>query len=101
MLKFTLSTLFTTALLPLFLSWSRAQTEGQIDKMQEASFNTPGMESPITPPMLAGGVGLMVGHFVVGGWLGQKGWQSFLSLLVGMGAGTALFFQLLKRESKP
>ena len=97
MLKFTLSTLFTTALLPLFLFWSRAQTEGQIDKMQEAAFNTPGMESPITPPMLAGGVGLMVGHFVVGGWLGQKGWQAVLSLLAGLGAGTALFVQLGKR----
>ncbi len=97
MLRFTLSTLFTTALLPLFLFWSRAQTEGQIDKMQEASFNTPGMASPITPPVVAGGVGLMVGHFLVGGWLGQRGWQSFLSLLAGVGAGVALFVQLGKR----
>lgn len=98
--KFILSTLFTAVLLPLFLSWSREQTEGQIDKMQEASFNTPGMESPITPPILAGGAGLLVGHFIVGGWLGQKGWQSFLSLLAGIGAGVALFFQLGKQGTK-
>jgi hypothetical protein len=98
MLKFILSTLFTAALLPIFLAWSREQTEGQIDKMQEAAFNTPGMASPVTPPMLAGGIGLAVGHFTVGGWLGQKGWQTFLSLLAGLGVGTALFFQLGKQE---
>ena len=97
MLKFTLSTLFTTALLPLFLFWSRAQTEGQIDKMQEAAFNTPGMESPITPPMLAGGVGFMVGHSVWGGWFGQQGWLAVLVLRAGWGAGPALFVQLGKR----
>ncbi len=99
MLRFTLSTLFTTALLPLFLSWSQEQSEQQIDKMQEASFNTPGMESPVTPPMLAGGAGLVVGHFLVGGWLGQKAWQSVLSLLMGLGAGVGIFLQLRNRES--
>jgi len=101
MLKFFLSTLFTAALLPLFLAWSRGQTEGQIDKMQEAAFDTPGMESPVTPPMLMGGVGLVAGHFLVGGWLGLKGWQRLLSLVAGGAAGVALFRQLPKQDGRP
>lgn len=59
------SILYLTALLPLYLQWSKQQAERQIDKMQEAVFNSPGAESPITPAVVAGGVTLLSSHFVI------------------------------------
>lgn len=59
------SILYLTALLPLYLQWSKQQAERQIDKMQEAVFNSPGAESPVTPAVVAGGVTLLSSHFVI------------------------------------
>ena len=89
MLKFFFSTLYLAALLPLYLIWSREQMEGQIDKMQEAVFNTPGAESPVTPPMIVGGITLWTSHMVIA----RRGLQ--LSLIAAFGsmvAGGAIGF---------
>lgn len=59
------SILYLAALLPLYLQWSKQQTERQIDKMQQAVFNSPGAEASITPAMVAGGVTLLSSHFVI------------------------------------
>jgi len=91
-LKFTLSTLYVALLLPLYLHWSQQQIENQIDKMQEAVFNTPGVEAPVPPPVLLSGIALLSGHL----WLGQRGlrlksWQTAGSLVLGGLIGTGLF----------
>ncbi len=94
MVKFILSTLATAAALPALLSWAQGRAEGQIDKMQDAVFNTPGAESPVTPDVALAGVGFVSAHFVLGQKvLGLRGWQTILSLLLGIGIGIGLFFQ--------
>ncbi len=80
MLKFFFSSLYLAALLPLYLIWSSEQMEGQIDKMQEAVFNTPGVESPVTPPMVVGGITLLTSHMVIA----RRGLQ--LSLVAAFGS---------------
>jgi hypothetical protein len=59
------SILYLTALLPLYLQWSNQQAERQIDKMQEAVFNSPGVEPPLSSAVVAGGVTLLSSHFVI------------------------------------
>jgi len=59
------SMIYLAAVLPIYLQWSRQQAEGQIDKMQEAVFNTPGAESAITPSIVIGGVTLLSSHFII------------------------------------
>ncbi len=80
MRKFFFSTLYLAALLPLYLIWSRAQIEGQIDKMQEAVFNSPGAESPVTPPLIIAGITLLTSHMVIA----RRGLQ--LSLVAALGS---------------
>ena len=93
MFKFLTSTLTTAAALPLFLAWARGRAEGQIDKMQDAVFNTPGAESPVTPDVAVAGAGFLGAHFVLGQkLLGLRSWQALLSLLLGLGIGVGLFF---------
>jgi hypothetical protein len=95
MLRFILSTIYLAALLPLYLLWSRQQIEAQLDKMQAAVFNSPGVESPITPAIVVGGITLLTSHVViarrglqlslnaalasllVGGALGYLGWRQW------------------------
>ncbi|MEZ4725655.1 MAG: hypothetical protein R3E79_00815 [Caldilineaceae bacterium] len=59
------SILYLAAVLPLYLQWSKQQAERQIDKMQEAVFNSPGAEPPVTPAVVAGGVTLLSSHFII------------------------------------
>ena len=85
MANFILSTLYTALLLPFFLRWGRQQAEAQIDKMQESVFNTPGAEAPVPPLVLVGGLGLIASHFFFARrFLRLKGWQAFLSWLLGL-----------------
>jgi len=97
MLRFMLSTIFTALLLPLYLTWSRNETELQIDKMQEAAFNTPGAEAPLPARVVAGGVLLVIGHVATARLLlGIGMWKTLLSLILGSIAGVGLF--LLRQE---
>jgi hypothetical protein len=90
--KFILSTLCTALLLPFYLRWGRQQAERQIDKMQDAVFNTPGAEALVTPPVVLGGMMLIGFHFLLARrGLGLKAWQTVLSLLVGITAGLGVF----------
>ncbi len=65
MINFFASTLSITALLPFYLQWGSARIEGQIDRMQEAVFNSPGTEAPIPPAVLIGGAALAATHLVL------------------------------------
>lgn len=90
MLNFLLSLLYSAVSLSFFWEWAQGRAEGQIDKMQDAVFNTPGAEAPVPPDVVLGGVGLLATHFVLGKLLKLSGWQSFLSLVLGIGVGVAL-----------
>lgn len=93
--KFLTSILTTAAALQLFLRWARTRAEGQIDKMQDAVFNTPGAEPPLTPDVAVTGAALLGAHFVLGQKaLGLRGWQAVLSLLLGIAAGVGFFLYL-------
>ena len=88
MLRFLSSTLYIAILLPLYLQWSRTQVEGQLDKMQEGAFNSPGAEAPITPPVVVGGITLVTSHIVIARRaLGLSNGVALLTLLVGGAAG--------------
>jgi hypothetical protein len=94
MFKFLLSLLYSTVSLTLFWGWAQQRVEGQLDKMQDAVFNTPGAEAPVPPDVAIGGLGLMATHFVFGQKiLGLRGWQTFLSFGLGIGAGVAIYLQ--------
>ena len=92
MFRFLLNTFVTALTVPFYLKWSRDQAEGQIDKMQQAVHGTPGAESPVTPAVLLGGAGLLAGHWLISRLLGLRFWQTFLSLLVAIGAGFGFYF---------
>ena len=99
MIRFLASIVLTALALPVYLRWSAEQAEEQIDKMQEAAFNTPGAEAPVTPSIVMGGIGLLFGHFVVGRRLLRlRGWQAFLSLLAGVAGGVATFVWQTDRQ---
>jgi hypothetical protein len=93
--RFLVSAFLWALILPLFLRWARAQTEYQIDKMQQAVFNSPGTDAPVPPPVVVTGLTLLSIHNVVSRWLGVRGPIWILSLLVGSAAGAA--FWLRKR----
>jgi hypothetical protein len=94
MIKFLLSLLYSALSLSFFLGWARQRAEGQIDKMQDAVFNTPGAEAPVPPDVVMGGIGLVATHFIFGQKvLGLAGWQSFLSFGLGIVAGVAIYLQ--------
>ena len=77
-MRFLFNLLATALALPYYLEWSRAQAEEQIDEMQRAAFNTPGAESPVTPAVILGGMGLLFGHFALARLLGLRFWQAVL-----------------------
>jgi hypothetical protein len=99
MLKFLIGILYLTSSMPLYLGWARRRTDRQIDKMQEAAFNTPGAEAPITPDVLIGGLALLCGHFIFGQKvLKMPVWQTFFSFIFGAVAGVTIF--LTKRHQE-
>ncbi len=84
MFRFLLSTCYTIVFLPLYVGWAAQQAEQQIDKMQEAAFNTPGTEAPLPPVVFLGGAVVFAGHMLIGHFLLKlKGWQTGLALLLG------------------
>jgi len=91
-MRFFLSMLYPALVLPFYLRWSRQQAESQIDRMQAAVFDTPGVEAPIPSSVVWVGVSLIAGHFLLGRRLLRlRAWQSVLSLLVGVAVGLGLF----------
>jgi UDP-N-acetylmuramyl pentapeptide phosphotransferase/UDP-N-acetylglucosamine-1-phosphate transferase len=90
--RFLINTFVTALVLPFYLKWSRDQAEGQIDKMQKAVHGTPGAESPVPPPVLLGGAGILAGHWLLSRLFGLRFWQAFLSLLLAIGAGFGFYF---------
>ena len=65
MLRLLFTFAYPLFLTPLYLDWSRRQTEDQIDKMQAAAFNTPGMEAPVPPLVIVAGIGLLFGYWLL------------------------------------
>ncbi len=93
------SIIYLAAVLPIYLQWSRQQAENQIDKMQEAVFNTPGAESALTPAVVIGGVTLLSSHFVIA----RKGLEldneeTLATMLLGGLVGFAIFRWLWPQE---
>jgi hypothetical protein len=93
MIKLAINSLCTALSLPFYLEWAQGRAEQQIDKMQSAVFNTPGAESPLPPVVFLGGMGLLVTHFAFGQVLGLRGWQRFLSLLLGIAIGLGIVYR--------
>lgn len=92
MIRFLAHILTLSLLTPLYLSWSKVQSESQIDKMQRAVFNSPGSEAPIPASVMFGGAMLIGSHF----WTGTtafrlKSWQIALTTLFGFAGGILLF----------
>ncbi len=70
-----------------FARWANRRAEGQLDKMQEAAFSSPGAEAPVPADVIVGALGLLLGHLALGKLLGLPGWQSWVSLMLGSAAG--------------
>lgn len=90
MIRFLGSTAAFAVGMSRFLQWARQRSEGQIDKMQEAAFSSPGAEAPVPMDVLVGGLGLLFGHMALGKVLGLRGWQRWLSLILGSAVGVIL-----------
>ncbi len=99
MLRVLFGALYPTLALPLFLRWSTSQVEGQIDKMQQAVFNTPGAEAPVPPIVIVGGAGLTAGYFAYARALRLGLARTAVCLLLGGAAGAALY--LAQPPQKP
>ena len=99
-MKFLTSVAFSAILVPLYLVWGRSTVEAQIDKMQEAAFNTPGTEAPVTPFVIMAGVALLSGHFVWGRLIGLRTWQSVGSLIIGAAIGIYAFIWQLEQDAR-
>jgi hypothetical protein len=84
--------------IPLYLDWSRRQAESQIDKMQQAVFNSPGMEAPVPPPVLVMGAFLMVGYWLLTRICNVRGWARALALLLSAPVGVAIYTQRQTRQ---
>jgi hypothetical protein len=83
-----LHALLFAGLLPLFLRWSRLQSERQIDKMQRSVFNSPGAEAPVPPAVIVGGCVLLGGYLLLGRrFLRLSAWQLLTSLSLGAAGG--------------
>ena len=98
-MNFLLSLLQALGVTAFFLRWSQGRIERQIDRMQEAAFNTPGAEAPVTPEMLIAGAGLFGAHLLVGSVLGLRKRYALLSFLLGSAGGVLLFLFLDRREA--
>jgi hypothetical protein len=100
MIRFLLNALTFAILVLRFLVWSRDEAEGQLDKMQQKVHFTPGAESPLPPPVLLGGAGLVVGHFVLGRTLWRlTGGQLLATLLLGLAGGLAWYLLQMERAN--
>lgn len=93
MLRIFFAFAYPILLVPLYLEWSRKETEGQIDKMQAAVFNTPGAEAPVPPTVMAGGALLFIGYWLVARIAHVPGWMRLLGGLVGVPVGVGIFMQ--------
>ncbi len=98
MIRFLICLLYPLLLTPIYLTWGRDQAETQIDKMQQAVFNTPGSEAPIPPAVIVGGIGLLAGYGLLGWMLRLPGWARFVGLLLGLPLGVAVY---LVRQREP
>lgn len=97
LLRFLISALYSALLTPIYLLWAQQQADAQIDKMQEAAFNTPGAESAVTPAMALGGAGVLASQLFVGrALLRLSGVQSIASLLLGSSVGAIIFWKQLR-----
>lgn len=92
MFSFLATTLITALGIAVFLDWSGRQAERQIDRMQEAAFNTPGAEAPIPPQVMLGGLTIVLVHFVAAWLLGMRRGRACFSLLIGGALGGLLFW---------
>jgi hypothetical protein len=82
--RFLVSTILTAVTAWIFLRWAREQSERQIGKMQDAVFNSPGAESPLPPGVIAAGIGLLIGLWIIArNILRLRSWQTLFSLLTG------------------
>jgi hypothetical protein len=91
MMRFLICLAYPALLLPLYLAWSQSQAEGQIDRMQQAVFNSPGMEAPVPPVVMIGGVGLLVGYGLLAQLLRLPGWLRLVAFGLGLPVGVAIF----------
>ncbi len=94
-MRFLTSIALTAVIMVSFLRWASEQSERQIGKMQDAVFNSPGAESPVPPGVIATGIGLLVGQWIVVRKVFRlKTWQTVVSLMVGglLAAGVLLRF---------
>lgn len=90
-LRLATSTTLTALAVPFYLRWSGQQVNQQLDKMQKAVHFTPGAEPPLPPAVVAGAVGIGIGHFVVGRLL-RLGWlEAAANLLLGLLLGVTVF----------
>lgn len=89
--RFLLSLAYPILVTPLYLDWSRRQAEQQIDKMQEAVFNTPGAEAPLPPMVILAGVGVTTGYGLWSKLLGMRRGWGLLALILGAPVGIAIF----------
>jgi hypothetical protein len=91
MLRFLFATFIHAAAAFVFLDWSSRQAEGQIDKMLDAVFNTPGVEPPIPPVVIVGGVGTLVAQVILNRLLRLRAAASVVSIVLGTGLGATVF----------
>ena len=98
-MRFWASVLTTLSVIPLWLRWGLDQSEQQIDKMQEAVFNSPGTQAPVTPPVLLATGALLSAHLLLGLAIFRLSfWRTLLSLLVSLAAGIGIFLLFLQRN---
>lgn len=90
MTRLLICLLYPLLLTPIYLAWSRDQAEAQIDKMQQAVFDTPGSEAPIPPVVVVGGIGLLAGYGLLGWALRLPGWVRWAGLMLGLPLGVAV-----------
>lgn len=91
MFRFWLSALANAAAWYAFLDWGRRQAEGQIDRMQQEAFDTPGAAAPIPPAVFVTGAGVLLGHALLSRALRLGAWRAWLSLILGGAAGAIVF----------
>lgn len=91
MLRWLITTFVTALAVPFYLKWARAQSEGQIDKMQRGVHGTPGVEAPVPPPVMLAGVGALALQWVAARLLGLRSIMALLSLAIGVVAGLGFY----------
>lgn len=96
-MRFWFSVLVSLSVIPYWLRWGVDQSERQIDKMQEAVFNSPGSQAPITPPMMLASSLLIGAHMLAGLTVFRLGLlRSLLSFLTSLALGLGLFLLFMQ-----